>query len=347
MINLIKTKYTSRGPDLKRLEFANLIQFFTLDVITSLTLSHPFGWLSEEKDLYDYVKIMEDNLPVMYFMSAVPILSRIMAMPTIQRLVLPSVKDRVGMGRIKAVTRELIARRFGEDKELKQDMTQSFIKHGLSQEEIQDESLLQVLAGSDTTASIIRSGFIFIVANPQVYTRLQAECDASGVPLTEIISNSRAVELPYLNACVKETLRFHPAGTGLMPRKVGPEGDTHNGMYFPPGTEIGLCAWNVFRKNPVYGLDADIFRPERWTEASPEQLSTMERSHELVFGYGKYRCMGEKIAKIELLKTFFELIRRFNFSFLDSLRPLEKNFNYGLFVQKGMWLRVEEHSRIP
>ena len=100
----------------------------------------------------------------------------------------------------------------------------------------------------------------------------------------------------------------------------------------------------MYKLNPAYGEDAEIFRPERWTEANPEQLATMEKAHELVFGYGRYKCMGEKIAWIELLKTFFELMRRFDFSFLDPTRPLEKDLNYGLFIQKGMWMRVEENK---
>ncbi len=36
---------------------------------------------------------------------------------------------------------------------------------------------------------------------------------------------------------------------GLLPRVVGPTGDTHNGIYLPAGTEVGLCAWNMHRNN--------------------------------------------------------------------------------------------------
>lgn len=284
-------------------------------------------------------------MPAMIFMSAVPILSKMMRIPAVQRAALPTVKDRVGMGKIKAVTRDIIARRFGENKETKADMTQSFIKHGLTQAEIGDENLLQILAGSDTSATILRSGFVHIISNPRVYTRLQAECDAADVPLTEIISHRRALDLPFLNACVKEALRYHPAATGLLPRKVGSEGDVHNGIYLPPGTEIGMCTWNIYRKNvAAYGADAELFRPERWLEADAETLARMERSHDLVFGHGKYRCMGEKIAKIELLKTMFELMRRFDFSFVDPTKPI-RSVNYGLWIQKDMWLRVEEHVK--
>ncbi len=147
----------------------------------------------------------------------------------------------------------------------------------------------------------------------------------------------------YLQACVKEALRHHPAASGLMPKISPPEGDSHNSVYIPPGVEIGTCAWNIHRKNKaIYGEDAAIFRPERWLEAGSEKLVQMERSQELVFGYGRFRCMGEKVAKVELTKAFFELFRRFEWSFIDPTKVWEKSNNYGLFIQKGMWLRVSK-----
>lgn len=68
----------------------------------------------------------------------------------------------------------------------------------------------------------------------------------------------------------------------------------------------------------------------------------MEEAHHLVFGYGRFKCMGENIARIELNKVFFELLRRFDWALCDPMRPMEKSHNYGLFVQKGMWVRVTE-----
>jgi len=183
------------------------------------------------------------------------------------------------------------------------------------------------------------------MATPRIYSKLQAECDASGIPMTEIISYARAKELPYLRAVVRESLRHNPAATGLLPRIVGPRGDTHKGVYLPPGTEVGLCAWNMHRLNPVYGEDAAMFRPERWLEASPERLARMEEAHHLVFGYGRFQCMGENVARHELFKMFFEMFRRFDWALCRPDRPMEKSMNYGLFIQKGMWVRVTERPQ--
>jgi cytochrome P450 len=244
---------------------------------------------------------------------------------------------------IDSVAQAIIAKRFTDEKTNRHDMVISFKKAGLTRDEITDESLFQLLAGSDTTATVIRTGFLSIMTNPRVYAKLQAEISAADIPLSTVISTRQSLQLPYLQATIKEAQRHHPAAVGLLPRVVGPEGDTHNGVYFPPRTEIAYCAWNLHRKNTkVYGEDAALFRPERWLEASPERLAVMEESFHLVFGYGRNRCMGENIARLELNKVFFEMFRRFDWSVVDSVKPFEKNMSYGLFVQKGMWVRVSE-----
>lgn len=350
LINLIKSHYVSRGNNTKLFDFGQVIQYFTLDVITVLGLGKSFGWLDDGgQDKFGYCATMEANMPAMNFVSAVPLLLSLMTVPSIQNLALPSVKDRIGMGAIKGEAHRIIAERFqpGIEKQCRNDMLQSFIEHGLTQAEIADESLLQVLAGSDTTALILRVIFICVSSNHRVYRRLVEEIDDADVPMDAVISYTRALQLPYLNACVKEALRWYPVNTGLTLRTVGPEGDYYNGLYLPPGTEIGLAAWSVYRHNTAYGEDAAVFRPDRWIEADPERLAKMEKEHELVFMYGPYRCMGERIARIELLKTVFELMRRFEFSGVNPVQPFEKEECCGLMIQRGLKMRVEERENKP
>lgn len=222
-------------------------------------------------------------------------------------------------------------------------MVISFRNAGLTRDAIADESLFQLLSGSDTTATTIRTGFLSIMTNPHIYAKLQAEVVAVDIPMSKVISTKQALKLPYLQATIREALRHYPAATGLLPRVVGPLGDTWKGVYLPPGTIVGYCAWNIHRNNTkVYGDDAAVFRPERWLDAPPERVALMEEAFYLVFGYGRFRCMGENIARLELNKIFFELFRRFDWSVIDPMKPFEKNANYGLFVQKGMWVKVVE-----
>ena len=97
LIDLIDKKYA----DKKKVDFALLINYFTLDTITSLMLSKPFGWLERDEDVYQYIEVLEASFPVMNLISAVPALSWLMRQHWIQKLAFPSPKDKTGMGRVK------------------------------------------------------------------------------------------------------------------------------------------------------------------------------------------------------------------------------------------------------
>jgi cytochrome P450 len=96
-----------------------------------------------------------------------------------------------------------------------------------------------------------------------------------------------------------------PPAAGLLSKVAPPEGDTFNGVFIPGGTEIGQCAWSIQRSKKVFGDDSAIFRPERWLEAKGEKLEAMEKTLGLLWGFGKYSCLGKNIAMMELNKVFF------------------------------------------
>ncbi len=63
----------------------------------------------------------------------------------------------------------------------------------------------------------------------------------------------------------------------------------------------------LVKSKAVFGDDANIFRPERWLEASKEKREEMENHLELIFGYGRWMCIGKNVAWMELYKTTFEV----------------------------------------
>ena len=74
----------------------------------------------------------------------------------------------------------------------------------------------------------------------------------------------------------------------------------------------GLCStsfWAVHRNINVFGPDANVFRPERWLDVPEAQLNKMERNNELIFGYGRFKCLGQAVALVELNKVFVEVRR--------------------------------------
>ncbi|OCL11726.1 cytochrome P450 [Glonium stellatum] len=343
-VELIKRKYISTDAETKPMDLGRAAQYFTLDVISGLAFNHPFGDIPEDTDKFDYIKTTEDAIGPMAVLSIFPHIHRWIEQSRLMDLLAPKAKDKTGLGRVVGIAQKMVSERFDAPKdEDKLDMLGSFIKHGLSKEEAESETVLQIMAGSDTTATVIRVVFLHIITSPLILARLRAETD-DGIRTGRIsspIRNSEARQLQYLQACIKEALRLWPPITGLLQKVVPPEGDTIDGKFVPGGTFIGQCAWAIGRNPLVYGSDFALFRPERWLNASGETLQSMERDAELTFGYGRFKCLGQPVALIELNKVFVEILRRFDITIINPSKPWNSD-SRGIFLQKDFWVRVTE-----
>lgn len=137
-------------------------------------------------------------------------------------------------------------------------------------------TMTNLFAGADTTAISLRAVIYYILKYPSTYARLMEELTSSN--LSDPITWEEARALPYLDACIREALRLHPAVGLLLERIVPQQGLTIDGRSIRPGTIVGINPWVIQRDINIYGEDADIFRPERWLEASEEQRKTMDRT---------------------------------------------------------------------
>ncbi|KAM0257753.1 hypothetical protein ACHAQJ_004204 [Trichoderma viride] len=320
------------------LDLGRKVQYFTLDVISNISYGGPFGFVETDSDVYEYIKTTEKNLPMVMLVTVFPWLLTLLNSPILKGL-LPSTKDRLGFGRIMSIAKDVAAKRFKPDAKAEKDMLGSFIRHGLSQKESESEILLQIAAGSDTTASAIRSTMLEMCQNPDIIRKLREEIAAADIA-GEIISDSVAKDLPYLQAVIKEGFRIFPPIAALMSKEVSPQGDSWNGAFIPGGTRIGFSIWAITRREDIWGVDALKFRPERWLEGDAEEIREMESIMDLVFGYGRWVCLGKSIALIELNKVFVELVRRFDFTLCNPNKPW-KVFNNGVFSQSELWMNIK------
>jgi hypothetical protein len=149
-VNLVNRKYISTDKELKRMDFGQVAQFFTLDVISDLAFGQPFGDLVDDEDKFDYIKTGEENVPVLMFLTALPGVHKFMENSYIMNLVAPSVQDKTGLGRIIGIARQKVMERFGPDKKDNWDMLGSFVRHGLTQEEAESETVLQMYVRPST-----------------------------------------------------------------------------------------------------------------------------------------------------------------------------------------------------
>ncbi|EXJ92842.1 hypothetical protein A1O3_01396 [Capronia epimyces CBS 606.96] len=199
-------------------------------------------------------------------------------------------------------------------------------------------------AGSDTTGISLRAIFYYLLKTPASMQKLVKEIDRADKEgqLSEFITWQESNKLPYLQACIKESLRMHPAVGLLLERYVPKGGISMAGHYFPEGTIVGMNPWVTARDKEVYGASADFFRPERWLESSKDQLLAMERAS-LVFGHGSRACIGRNISLLEISKLVPQLLRHYKFSL--AFPDQEWKISGGWFVwQDGLEVVIRRRT---
>lgn len=215
----------------------------------------------------------------------------------------------------------------------------------LNEQQTEDYANTNVAGGSDTTAVILRALIFNMLVNQSILDKFLVEVKAVLMARKQNghddfdrpISWAEGLTMTYYQACIKETLRYHPATAQILPRIVPDEGVELCGKFIPGGTIIGCNAWTVHRDKTLYGPDADVFRPERWLDSPPEQVRQME-TLSLTFGYGSRGCIGRNVAMLEITKFVPELFRRFDVDLVDPRRY--KIHASWLVVQSGLDVKL-------
>lgn len=105
---------------------------------------------------------------------------------------------------------------------------------GMSMEGIKATSDILIIAGSETTATLLSGATFCLLKNPSCLAKAIDEVRQAFVLTSDITFATVAARLPYLNACLEETLRMYPPVPMILARQTEPEGDIVNGRLVPP-----------------------------------------------------------------------------------------------------------------
>ncbi|KAK3368788.1 cytochrome P450 [Podospora didyma] len=327
-LDLVKRKYVSTPGVSRPMEFGHRAQYFTLDVATCVTFGEPFGFLKKDGDVEHYVELTESMIPMFGILGSLPWLVHVMHVWPVNKI-MPHEGDKVGFGRLMKFAGDAVQKRLVPgDPSGEHDLIRAYLRAGLALEDVIQECITLIVAGSETTSVALRMILIALISTPHAYRKLQAEIDTyhsthKAANTGGIISFGNAKSLPYLQATIREGMRLWPPPSGAFSKVVPKEGDTVSGYYLPPGTEIGQSMYGIGRNEAFWGPDVNVFRPERWLEASPDKLLEMQTASDLVFSSGKFICLGKPIAQMEMAKFFVELLRRYDIAIVNPPKPLK------------------------
>ncbi|KAJ7481351.1 cytochrome P450 [Mycena galericulata] len=233
---------------------------------------------------------------------------------------------------------------------------------------LRDEILNIIVAGRDTTATLLTFTVYMLAEHPDVLAKLRNE-------ILQVVGAARRPthtdfrELKYLRAVLNETLRLYPPvpfniraaqqATTFRSSDGGPP------IYVPTGTRVPYAPIIMHRRTDLWGPDALEFDPERFLDARLHKYLTPNPFIFLPFNAGPRICLGLQFAYNEASFFLVRLLQRFSSIALapeaqpPASRPpaawatedkvgwlarekIRPKAHLTLFVQGGLWVRMGE-----
>ncbi|CAG9973782.1 unnamed protein product [Clonostachys byssicola] len=179
--------------------------------------------------------------------------------------------------------------------------------------EIVAEINIMMNAGSVTTAIALANILYQLILHPDIMAKLRAELDDALDPEEVVAPYDKVKHLPYLRACLDESLRLWPPTPHGLPRKTPAEGLSVMGHYVPGNTTVSMSALVAHRDETVYP-NADKFIPDRFLGEDGKNL----QSSFITFSAGARGCIGRNISYLEQAVLLASMVHRYDFSMPKS-----------------------------
>ncbi|KAH6865564.1 cytochrome P-450 [Alternaria rosae] len=246
------------------------------------------------------------------------------------------------------LTREKVQRRIDEEhggvrKEKRRDFMSYVLGNesaSLSNTDLYGLASALIVAGSNTAAYAMSVFVFFVCRHPEAYAKVVAEVRGRFAN-EEDITMVAAGELPYLKACIDESLRISPPTPSAFPRWVPEGGEEIDGRWIPGGMAVGMhnlaachAPWNWHRP-----LD---FFPERWLQTKEGEFASDDRGASRPFSYGRHDCIGQTMAMNEMRLALAKLFWNFDV----ALSPNSENWwisqkSYLIWEKKPLMVTIK------
>ncbi|CAG7919698.1 unnamed protein product [Penicillium olsonii] len=209
-------------------------------------------------------------------------------------------------------------------------------KSTLSAEEGFSNHSFMMMAGSETTATLLSGCTFFLLSSPGVYEKLSREIRNSFTSSSEI-SFSSLEDKEYLRAVLQETLRMYPPLPLGMPRVVPSEGSMVSNKFVPGGTSVAVASWATYQSASNF-RDAQSFLPERWLDGDSKNLNIKDAMQP--FSVGPRACPGKRLAFGEASLILALLIWNFDLELSEDCSDWADQRAFIIWDKGPLWVRL-------
>ena len=247
----------------------------------------------------------------------------------------------------------------------------------VSETQLRDDLLSMLVAGHETTGSVLTWTLKLLVEHPEAMARAQAEADAVLGPAGGgAVTLAQSQGLAYTLRCINESMRLYPHPPVLIRRAS--EADSLPGGYdVPAGQDILISVYNIHRSPAVWDRPDD-FLPERFPldEPVPTEVTTdyrraapppvrfgtrqsharrgprlppvrrRSRGRYIPFSGGPRKCVGDQFALLEAVTALASLLRRFDFALVPG-QDVGMTTGATIHTQNGLYMTVKERAAAP
>ncbi|KAG6836440.1 hypothetical protein H0H93_007976 [Arthromyces matolae] len=189
-----------------------------------------------------------------------------------------------------------------------------------------------MIAGHETTANTLSWMLLELARHPDAQKKLREEIRQMQRTLHSrgetSYTQADLESMPYLNAFVKETLRYHPVAFNtyrqasrddVLPLSkpiVTKTGEVLTELPVPKGLNFITSIMGYNRNKELFGHDASVFNPDRWLRPGgvKKSISIGVLGNLMSFSGGVRSCIGWKFALGELQAFLYELAGQMEFS---------------------------------
>ncbi|SCN64487.1 related to benzoate 4-monooxygenase cytochrome P450 [Fusarium fujikuroi] len=200
----------------------------------------------------------------------------------------------------------------------------------LTQDEIVAKSILMLVAGSNTSSTLLASLFFYLTRNPDKKDRLTRKVRSKFSSQEEIYLGPTLNSYRFLYAYIIECLHLTPPVAAAPFREVLKGGIIINGHYVPEGTNVRTGLFSI-QHNQDYFHNPFEFIPKRWLSERKNARPHNPDAH-IPFSIGPRVCLKRALAHAKLNLAIAIICWKIDFNIVKSIKDIRagnENAEYG------------------
>ncbi|KAJ2983124.1 hypothetical protein NUW58_g6303 [Xylaria curta] len=348
-IDLLIQRLREQSETGKPVNMVRWYNFTTFDLIADLAYGTPLQGLAQGKGnaWLDNISNIIKLLPIMAFASVFPL-----AGTALQYLAGPQIRN-AEKKHYAFASKMTMDRIYNKKQPDRGDFMDFMLRsrgqpHEMKDDELASNADLIMLAGSETTATLLSGATYWLLKTPHALKQVTEEVRSAFKSDDEITFDDTRAKLPYMSACLNEALRiFPPLPLGML--RIVPAGPPVQiaGVTIPGKTQVSVPQFAAFHSEYNYHRPNEYI-PERWLpEAATDPKSPFfndRRDIHRPFSVGRRDCIGQNLAMHEMRSILARVLWNFDLKLDESCNNWHDQKILALWVKPPLQVHIKPRA---